>query len=84
MGGELFMDLSQYAMAGFVLIGLVNGIQFALEKNWKSFVFFGAAVIAGLVFGFLGWFGLPNMEIGLAVGLSSSGVYKVAQKLGGI
>jgi len=78
------MDLSQYAMAGFVLIGLVNGIQFAFDKNWKSFVFFLVAVIAGTVFGVFGLFGIPSIEIGLAVGISSSGVYKVAQKLGGL
>ena len=70
-------------MAGFVLIGLVNGIQFAVDKVWKSFIMFMTAVIAGGVFGYLGWFGLPSIEIGLAVGISSSGVYKIAQKLGG-
>lgn len=77
------MNLEQFAMAGFVLIGLVNGIQLAFEKNWKSFAFFAIAVIGGVLFGFLHWFGLPSPEIGLAVGISSSGVYKVAQKLGG-
>jgi len=77
------MDLAIYAMAAFVLIGLVNGIQFALDKNWKSFVFFMTAVIAGTLFGFLKWFGLPSMEIGLAVGLASSGVYKAGQLIGG-
>lgn len=77
------MNLDQYVMAGFVLIGLVNGLQFALDKNWRSFAMFCAAVTAGTAFGFLGWFGLPSAEIGLAVGISSSGVYKVSQKLGG-
>ena len=77
------MDISTYTMAGFVVIGLVNGVQFALENNWKSFTFFLIAVLSGLLFGFLGWFDLPSMEVGLAVGISSSGVYKVAQKLGG-
>jgi hydrogenase/urease accessory protein HupE len=70
-------------MAAFVLIGLVNGVQLANSKQWSSFILFLTAVIAGLVFGYLHWFSLPNMEIGLAVGISSSGVYKVAQKLGG-
>jgi hypothetical protein len=78
------MDLAQFAMAGFVIIGLVNGIGFAVDRNWKAFVFFMTAVVAGGVFGFLRWFGLPGIEIGLAVGISSSGVYKVAQKLGGL
>lgn len=77
------MDLTQFAMAAFVLIGLVNGIQFAINKEWKSFAFFMTAVIAGISFGYLKWFGLPSMEIGLAVGLSSSGVYKAGQLIGG-
>ena len=76
------MDFSQFAMAAFVLVGLVNGIGFAFDRNWKSFVFFMVAVLAGVAFGFLHWFGLPGPEIGLAVGLSSSGVYKISQVLG--
>jgi len=75
-------ELEGYVMAAFVLIGLVNGIQFAFERNWKSFVFFMVAVIAGTVFGYLKWFGLPSLEIGFAVGISSSGVYKISQVLG--
>lgn len=78
------MDFTQYAMAGFVLIGLVNGVQFALDKNWRSLTFFMVAVLAGVLFGALKWFGIPSQEIGLAIGISSSGAYKVAQKLGGI
>lgn len=80
---EAPLELSQYVMAAFVLIGLVNGIQFAIDKNWRAFALWLTAVGSGLLFGFLGWFGLPSAEIGLAVGISSSGVYKVAQKLGG-
>jgi hypothetical protein len=41
------------------------------------------AVIAGGLFGYLQWFGLPSIEIGLAVGISSSGAYKLATKIGG-
>lgn len=78
------MNLEQFAMAAFVLIGLVNGIQFALDRNWASFVKFLTAVIAGGLFGFFNWFGLPDLQTGLAVGISSSGVYKIAQKLGGM
>jgi hypothetical protein len=78
------MNLEQYVMGAFVLIGLVNGVNFAIDRNWKSFVNFIIAVVAGTVFGYLHWFGLPSTEIGLAVGISSSGVYKVSQKLGGI
>lgn len=79
------MDILQdYVLAGFVLIGLVNGMQLAADKQWKSFAMFCAAVIFGTLFGFLGWFGLPSAEMGFAVGLASSGVYKVAQKIGGV
>ena len=77
------MDFQEFAMAAFVLIGLVNGVQFAVNKDWSSFVKFLIAIGAGGVFGYLGWFGLPSAEIGFAVGISSSGVYKIAQKLGG-
>jgi hydrogenase/urease accessory protein HupE len=77
------MNLEQFAIAGFVIIGLINGLQFAIDKNWGSFIKFVLAVIAGGLFGFLQWFGLPSIEVGLAVGISSSGAYKIAQKLGG-
>lgn len=77
------MNLEQYVMGGFVMIGLVNGIQFLVDRDWKSFVKFMTAVIAGGLFGYLNWFGLPNIEIGLAVGISSSGIFKISQKIGG-
>lgn len=73
------IDFSQFAMAGFVLIGLVNGVQFALDKNWNSFFKFLTAVLAGLLFGVVKWFGIPSAEMGLAIGIGSSGIYKVAQ-----
>lgn len=76
-------ELEQFALAAFVLIGLVNGVQFAINKEWKSFALFLTATIAGTVFGVINWFGLPSAEMGLAVGISSSGVYKVAKKIGG-
>jgi hypothetical protein len=72
------MEIGEYAVAGFALIGLVNGLNFVLEKKWDSFFRFMLAITAGAVFGFLGWFGLPSAEIGLLVGLGSSGLYKTA------
>lgn len=77
------MDFQEFAMAGFVLIGLVNGIQFAVNKDWSGFIKFAMAVIAGGIFGYFRMFGLPGLEIGIAIGISSSGVYKLAQKIGG-
>lgn len=75
------MNFEQYAMAAFVIIGLVNIVNMALERDWKSFSKASIAVVAASLFGYLGWFGLPTMEIGLAVGISSSGVYKLGQVL---
>lgn len=77
------MDFTEYAMAAFVIIGLVNITQMALDRDWKSFAKATIAVVAATLFGYLNWFGLPTMEIGLAVGISSSGVYKLGQVLSG-
>lgn len=63
------------------IIGLVNGIRL-FEENKRSFVYFIIAVVTGLVFGYLHFFGL-TVESGLVAALASSGVYKVAQKVGG-
>ena len=77
------INLEQFAMGTFVLIGLVNGIQFALDKKWGSFIKFLTAVIGGALFGYLQFFGLPSLEIGIFVGIGSSGVYKAVSKLNG-
>ena len=74
-------DFTQFAFAGFIIIGLINGIQFAFDRNWKSFVFFLVAVISGGVFGAMKLFGIPSLEMGLGVGIFSSGVYKVSQNI---
>lgn len=73
------MDLTQFALASFGLIGLVNWVNFLLEKEYKSFIKATIAIAAGTAFGYFHWLGLPSMEMGFAVGISSSGVYKVAQ-----
>ncbi len=64
-----------------VLIGLVNGVRL-FKENRESFVYFVLAVVVGLVFGFVGYFGL-TVESGILAALASSGLYKVAQKVGG-
>ena len=75
--------IEQYALGSFVVIGFVNGVNFALEKQWPSFIRFFIAVLAGTAIGALGWFGLPGIEMGLALGIASSGVYKSLQVLRG-
>ena len=75
------MDLTQFAMSATMLIGLVNIANMAIERNWKSFAKAMIACVAGVVLGFLHWFGVPSPEIGLALAIASSGVYKTAQVL---
>jgi len=77
------MNTEQYAMGAFVLIGLVNGVQLIIEKQYASFAKFMIAVVAGGVAGYFKFFGLPSLEVGLALGVSSSGIYKMVTRLGG-
>ena len=77
------MDLTQFAFGASMLVGLVNVIKLAIDQNWKSFALAMVAIAGGLLFGFLKWFGIPSPEIGLALALASSGVYEVAQRIGG-
>lgn len=76
------MEFQEYAIASFVIIGLVNGVQLAFNKEWASFAKFMVAVIAATAFGYFKLFGLEGIETGLQVGISSSGIYKLAQKIG--
>ncbi len=68
------------------LIGVVNGVRLLFDDpdpKHKSFIYFILAVVAGVVFGALHWFGL-SIESGFVAALASSGVYQVAKKVGGI
>ena len=64
------------------IIGIVNGLRLLKDNDRWGFILFIAAVIAGLIFGFLGWFGL-NIQGGFIAALASSGVYQVAKRAGG-
>lgn len=77
------MELGQYVIAASTLIGFVNGVKLATDRNWRGFAFFMTAVVAGTFFGYLHWFTLPSVEIGFALGVASSGTYEVAQRIGG-
>lgn len=77
------MDLTQFTVGAAMLIGVVNIAKLAINRNWSSFSLAMVAVVTGLVFGFLNFFGIPSPEIGLGIALASSGVYEVAQRAGG-
>jgi len=53
-----------------------------LQADKTGFYLFCAAVVLGLLFGALQWFGL-TLESGLIAALASSGLYQVAAKVGG-
>lgn len=74
--------------AGLVIIGIVNGVRLLQEgnksnpKNYWGFAFFVCALVAGIVLGYLHYFGL-TVETGIVAGLGSSGLYRVGEKFGG-
>ena len=64
------------------IVGIINGAKLYQEQDKSSFVYFCLAVGVGVVFGAVGLFGL-TIETGLLAALASSGLYKVAQVVGG-
>lgn len=66
------------AIAAGAIIGLVNGVSLLKEKNYWGFALFLIALIAGVGFGVLGYFGL-DVQTGILTALTSSGLYKLAQ-----
>lgn len=75
--------LQQFVLGSFFLIGFVNIVNMGLERNWKAFIKAMVAVIAGGVLGYLKFYNIPSIEVGLALGIASSGVYKSFQVGGG-
>lgn len=78
------MDVSQYAIGSFVIIGFVNIYGFIIERNWVAFGKATTAILAGAIFGSFKMFGLDGVETGLLVAISSSGIYKISQIVGGV
>lgn len=68
--------------AGAVIIGIVNGVALLRAKDVWGFVLFLVALFTGVVLGLFHLFGL-DLASGIVAALASSGVYKVAQKVGG-
>lgn len=70
-----------------VIIGIVNGFRLLKEgmdsspKTYWGFAFFVLALFAGIVLGALHFFGL-TIQSGIIVALSSSGLYRAAEKVG--
>lgn len=73
--------MDQSIVAGAAIIGIVNGVQL-LSPKIVGFYSFLLSLGLGVIFGMFHVFGL-TLETGIVVALSSSGLYKVAQKMGG-
>lgn len=65
------------------IIGLVNGGRLFQQTDKTGFILFCGAIVVGLLFGYLNWFGLSGLEAGLVAALASSGLYRVGEKVGG-
>lgn len=64
-----------------VLVGIVRGATLALPQI-NSGQAFALSLVAGVILGFLHYFGL-TVETGIIASLTASGVYQVAKKVGG-
>ncbi len=65
-----------------VIIGVVNGVRLFKQQDKYGFILFVIAVVIGVLLGSLRYFGL-TVESGIVVGLASSGLYRVSEKVGG-
>jgi hypothetical protein len=64
------------------IIGFVNMFGMGMDGNWKSFGKALLGVVLGVIFGYLGYFGIEGIEMGLLVGLASCGLFKLTQNIG--
>lgn len=68
-------------IVGSAIVGIINAIQMQFPQV-KGLIGVGIALLLGVVVGWFHLFGL-TIEQGILVALASSGVYKVASKMGG-
>lgn len=64
---------------GLIIIGIINGVKLAELPDKRSFYYFLLALALGIVFGFLGMFGIRGVEAGIVLALQSSGLYKLVK-----
>lgn len=80
------INLSTLTLGGLVAIGVVN-VSMMFQPNLDSKIKFGLAFIAALAVSFvppdLGNVILEKAKDALVIAFASSGIYKVAQKMGG-
>ena len=79
------MDISDFAVASTLLtlfvVGATEMAKQAFNQNWKSVVIIAVAALVG---GFAGaaFFPVIGLPVGIALGLSASGLVTTLQKVG--
>ena len=70
------------AIAIGAIIGLINAVQRQFPQV-AGLIAIGVSVVVGIVLEYFNYLGVSGVENGVLVGLSASGVYTVAKKVGG-
>lgn len=65
-----------------LLVGLVNVVKLKFPAV-EGFYAFLLSLVFGALLGFLQWYGVTSIEQGILLAFVASGVYKIAQKVGG-
>lgn len=69
-------------VATTAIIGLINAVK-AQFPQVTGLIGVGLSVVLGVVLGFFNYLGVNGLENGILVGLSASGLYTVAKRIGG-
>ena len=69
-------------MAGLAIVGFINAVQKQFPQV-AGLIGVGLAIVMGAVIGYFNYFGVEGIQNGILIGLASSGVYKLATKVGG-
>ena len=64
------------------IIGLIDAVKRQYPQV-SGLIGIGLSVLLGIVLGYFNYLGVHGIEEGLLIGLSASGVYTVAKKVGG-
>ncbi len=81
---EQVVEAGSIITSGAVIIAIVNQVKNAVPKEHKKvmdgIVSFILALVLGVVFGALKWFGLTGVESGIISALVSSGAVTLKKK----
>lgn len=64
-----------------LLIGLINVVQMTFPQV-KGVYAFLLQIVFGIAMGYLHWFGVASIELGVLYAFVASGAYKLSQNIG--